>query len=536
MNNKTLKSLTNAHAWIGLIISIVLFIVFFAGSISLFRDNILAWEKLPVHAKKIESVSNIDANYDKAIESIANNYDVYVDHTFYLYPPTEHSPFIDAYFAKNIDGLDPLTGEDHTDVYITLDAQTGEILGEAGKFNFGNFVYRLHYNLGLERPGLYFVGLITLFFFVAVLSGLVIHWRKLFKNFFQYRKDGNKDKWLDAHNIIGTMGLPFHVMYAFTGLVFNLVIVYQISYALILYQGDQAKLLDAAGANQPHLELAEKAYPVQGINELNLLAQERLGGIVPDNIRIDHFGDENAVAIFAGSREDRFATDAEVHYRIKDHQEVYVTLDNYDNAVRSGLNVIARLHFGDFAGYGLRVAFFLLGLATCYVILTGNLMWIEKRAKQRNQSQRSLNFVRRMTSGGFIGVILATAVGFVTARVIPSDVATRADLIENVFFSALILSLIVAQFIKNQRKFSQYMLNFSGFAFALVVLLDWLLIPSTALYILKSGNFDLIITEAMLLLLSAICFFSSKQVEKKQALKRTETSVPQSDLSIQVAK
>lgn len=535
MNNQTLKSLTNAHAWIGLIISIVLFVVFFAGSISLFKDNIVAWEKLPVHAQQINAVQNNEVDYDKVIATIAKNYDVYVDHRFYLLPPNEHSPFIDAYFAKNITGLDPKTGEDHTDVHISLDARTGEIIGEAGKFNYGNFVYQLHYNLGLGRIGVYFVGIITLFFFVAVLSGLVIHWRKLFKNFFQYRKDGNKDKWLDAHNIIGTMGLPFHVMYAFTGLVFNLVIVYQISYALVLYQGDQQKLLAAAGFNEPHLAITNQTVPITGINELEKIAAKEMGDVPVNRVMIEHFGDESAVVIFQAQRADKFSTETEAHYQISNQELIYLTKDNHNNAVRSGLGVIARLHFGDFAGYGLRVAFLLMGLATCYVILTGNLMWLDKRAKQRHQSQRSLNFVRRLTSGGFIGFIFAIATGFVAARLVPVELSSRSELIENTVFISFFVLLVLAQFINNQVKFSQYALQLSGGLFAFVILLDWTLLASGTRNIIAYGNFDILITELLLLLLALICFFAANKVAKKHTVKKTETS-SQSDFSVQVAK
>ncbi|MGB0860298.1 MAG: PepSY-associated TM helix domain-containing protein [Pseudoalteromonas spongiae] len=533
MNNKTLKSLTNAHAWIGLVISIVLFIVFFAGSISLFRENIVAWEKLPIHANQTVSTDSQNVSYDNAIATINKHYDVYVDHRFYLLPPTEHSPYIEAYFAKNIEGTDPETGEDHSDVHIMLDAQSGEIIGNADTMDFGNFVYQLHYNLGLGRIGLYFVGIITLFFFVAVLSGLLIHWRKLFKNFFQYRKDSNKDKWLDAHNIIGTMGLPFHVMYAFTGLVFNLVIVYQISYALVLYQGDQQKLLAAAGFNEPHIDIIDNKMTMNGIDRLREMAEKDMDNAIIDRIMIEHFGDESAVAIFTGQKQDRFATETAVHYQLSNQQQIYLTKDNYDNAVRSGLGVIARLHFGDFAGYGLRLAFFLLGLATCYVILTGNLMWLEKRAKQRNQSQRSLNFVTRMTSGGFIGFIFAIAVGFSAARIIPIEITTRAEIIENSVFASFLLMLVLAQLIKHNAKFNQYSLQLSGTIFALVVVLDWVLLPSATAQQLAEHKFDVVITQSILLLLSGISFFAAKQVTKKPVFKSTQTQPSVTELTTQ---
>jgi uncharacterized iron-regulated membrane protein len=332
---------------------------FFAGSVSLFRENINAWEKLPMRAEQVKPAHTIEADFDKAIANIDKHYDVYGDHRFFLNPPTEHFPFISAFFAINIDGIDAQTGEDHSDVHLIIDPQTGEILGNGGQFKYGDFVYKLHYELGLGTAGLYFVGFITLFFFVAVLSGLVIHWRKLFKNFFQYRKDKSKDKWLDAHNIIGTMGLPFHVMYAFTGLVFNLLIVYQISYALILYQGDQDRLLVAAGYVEPQSETSDIKRSITNLNDIVKIAERDMGNVAPSRIMIKHFGDDNAVATFRSQRKDRFATETAAHYRISSGERLYLTKDNYDNAVRSGLEIIASLHFGDFAGYGLRIAFFL---------------------------------------------------------------------------------------------------------------------------------------------------------------------------------
>ncbi|WP_394392147.1 PepSY domain-containing protein [Shewanella woodyi] len=50
MNKEFLKRITEAHSWLGLIISGLLFIVFFTGSISLFRNEIALWSILPHHA------------------------------------------------------------------------------------------------------------------------------------------------------------------------------------------------------------------------------------------------------------------------------------------------------------------------------------------------------------------------------------------------------------------------------------------------------------------------------------------------------
>ncbi|KZN60534.1 hypothetical protein N474_05675 [Pseudoalteromonas luteoviolacea CPMOR-2] len=513
MKSQTLKSLTNAHAWIGLIISFVLFIVFIAGSISLFRENIETWEKVSLIGEHSPHTSQV--SYDTVLAILDEKYEIDTHHIFYLYQPTERNPFLQVYFAIELDEPHPITGEDHQDMYLLLNPVNGDIIADANEFQFANFVYHLHYDLGAGRIGLYFVGIITLFFFVALISGVVIHWRKLFKNFYQYRLGANKDKWLDAHNLIGTMGLPFHIMYAFTGLVFNLVIIYQISYAVLLYQGDQGKVLQAAGFNEPHIEEVDIRMPMQGIDELYTKAMDELGDVTLRRMMIEHFGDQSAVLVFMAKSNDEFSNDVEVRYAIKDQQQVYITKDNYDNNLRGGLATIASLHFGDFAGYGMRIAFFILGLATAYIIITGNLMWISKRAKQKKQSKRSLTFVTRLTSGAFIGCMLAIALGAVAAKLIPLDVAGRMSTIHTIVYVSFFLSTVISLVIKQQDLFCNYLLKFSGLAYAIAALLN---IPN---YIqfggILSGQVvaDLVIVDMMLYTIAALCWYSAQKFEKR---------------------
>ncbi|QTL37829.1 PepSY-associated TM helix domain-containing protein [Pseudoalteromonas viridis] len=524
MNNQTLKSLTNAHAWIGLIISTVLFVVFFAGAITLFKDNITSWERTPL---LVDAAHNTQQPaFDKALATIEKNYQVDMHGGMFIYAPDQHNPFIEARFESELAQPDPITGEDHLHQALLLDAITGEIVASSDTHNYAHFLYKMHYDLGLGRAGLYFVGLVTLFFFVAILSGIVIHWRKLFSKFFQYRKEGNKDKWLDAHNLIGTMGLPMHLMYAFTGLVFNLVIIYQISYAVILYQGNQEALLDAAGFDQPHLEEADKRMAMTGVDDMYRRAMATLGDVTIERISIEHFGDENAILVFATTSNEDFSLWREVRYLMSTQEQIYLTMDNYDNAVRGGLSTIASLHFGDFAGYGMRLAFFLFGLATAYVIITGNLMWIAKRAKQRNQSQRSLNFVRRLTSGSFIGVVAATAAGFALARALPVEYLGRAEFIERSFYLIWIVSIVVSQLMRNQKLFCQALLSASAALFALTAISDWTLFYSTSSLLSGAALRDVLLVDTMLLLLAAICIAATKRVYAQETKAQRVSSQP----------
>ncbi|MEW6994007.1 PepSY-associated TM helix domain-containing protein [Colwelliaceae bacterium MEBiC 14330] len=521
MKKDALKAITNAHAWVGLIISTILFIVFFAGSLSLFRDNIIAWETNP----HFSSDKNIEAfNVDEIITKIAQNYKVY-DHGYFVIDfPTKDHPITNTYFEElSVDG-------EHIDRNLLLSAN-GDIVGHGDGFNWGNFLYRLHIDLHIPEVGLYFVGIITLFFFVALISGVVIHWRKIFSKFFQYRKEGKKDKWLDAHNIIGVMGLPFHIMYAFTGLVFNLLIIYQISYALLLYGGDQSKLFAAAGVVDVHQDETNVDLPVTGINDLLTTAKKSLGQVNITRLSIDHFGDESASVTFRGHDDSKFSTQKEVTYHIQSGRELYLTKDNYDNNLRGGLSVIASLHFGNFAGYSLRVLFFILGIGTCYIILTGNLMWLDKKAKLRRekQNQLGLQLVKAMTTGGFIGTIFATGVGFICARTLPLDMLSRSDLISQIFFATLFSALIISLFIKNQSKFSALLLKLTALTLAATPILDWLLVSKGIAAMLANQHYDVLIVQACLLCLALCCWLVSAKLFDQQIADENPTDATTSD-------
>ena len=504
MKKDSLKALTNAHAWVGLIISTLLFIIFFSGSLSLFRDDIHIWERDPYFATNSQSEG---FSLDAVLSQVAKDYNVDMHGHFSLSIPTVDMPITSLYFEEKI-------SEEESIFKDLLLSSSGEFIGEGDNFRWALFLYKLHYNLHIPEVGLYFVGIVTLFFFVALLSGVVIHWRKIVSKFFQYRKDGKKDKLLDAHNLIGVMGLPFHIMYAFSGLVFNLLIIYQISYAVVLYGGDQKKLFKAAGVVNVHLDETNINMPIVGLDKLLIRAKASLGEVNVEKVLIDHFGDESSSVTFMGMDDSQFSTRKEATYHIASGRELYLTKDNYDNDLRGGLAVITSLHYGDFAGYSLRILFFILGIGTCYIILTGNLMWLKKKASLRKEKQNlvGLRIVHAMTTGGFIGTIFATAIGFICARVIAIDYVGRSDLIGYIFFACLFGAIIVSLTIKAQKQFAAIFLKITAVALAVVPALDWLLVSPGIIAMLKSGYYNVIVVEAMLLSLALFCWLIASRL------------------------
>jgi uncharacterized iron-regulated membrane protein len=434
MNKEFVKRLTLAHGWIGLVFSGLLFIIFFAGSIALFRQEITLWSMQPHFP--ITSGENIGVN--KVLDSALadRNYD-----------PKEHItlllPSADSYYYKAYIDIKDREQEPHYDELL-IDPVTGEIVNEGNKFDLADFIYRLHYNLNIPF-GKYVLGFVTLFFLFALISGIFIHARKFISNFFKYRGAKHKrSQLLDMHNVVGVISLPFTIMYAISGLIFNLLIIYQISIALVLYNGDGEALLKDAGIESIEPEWQDK--PIEHIDIDKLITKvTKEYQVAPRMLTIYNYGDKSAVIQFRAQDTDELTTMYNVAYSLND-EHVTMKIDNSNpNTVRIGVSVLRKLHYGNYAGLDLRVMYLILGFLVCALIVTGNLLWIEKREKQRTFSARSLSLARYATVLSSTGIIISTCIAFLYERLIPIHWLNRVDILGQTFWVSLaILAIIYA--------------------------------------------------------------------------------------------
>ena len=73
MKNRTYNILFHTHTVSGIVISVVLYVIFFAGSFSFFRDEIVNWER----NQTVEVTDDIQINLDKVLDSLSHNYSLY---------------------------------------------------------------------------------------------------------------------------------------------------------------------------------------------------------------------------------------------------------------------------------------------------------------------------------------------------------------------------------------------------------------------------------------------------------------------------
>ena len=500
-----LKRITDAHSWLGLIISGLLFVVFFCGSIALYRAEINEWAVQPHFSfaqGEHKSVSEI-----MEIAITGQNFDAKEHLTLLL--PSKETPYYRAY----VDVLHNEGEEDHASFLI--DPVSGEKLVEGDKFFLAEFIYKLHYDLNFSA-GSYIIGFVTLIFFFALVSGVLIHAKKLVANFFKYRTEQNKrSKLLDMHNVIGVMSLPFTLMYAISGLIFNLVIIYQIAFALVLYKGDQQALLDDAGYVSIQPQWQDKPWKNIDIDHVYQQIVNR-ENYQPTFVRMYNYGDESAVIHVGGGMAKQLGGRFDIATELTSLQETVINDPVNTNMVRKGLQVVANLHFGNYAGFDLRLLYFILGIAVCILIVAGNLLWLDKYSRQRENSTKVLRFTGQYTLVSTAGVILATAVAFLLERVLPIGLHERDQILIYGFIAGLVLSAIAAYFTNNLKTCLAHLLTISAFTGIVVVCYDLIFFFNKIAVLAMNGQTNLAWTDLAILVLSVFSYWVANRLTKKE--------------------
>jgi uncharacterized iron-regulated membrane protein len=413
------QSMAWLHAWSGLVVGWVLFAVFVTGTASFYRTEITQWMRPELVAAETGPgrAAELGAAYLQRRMPDAMGW--------FIELPRPEKPAISVMWWKSMEGpfnqalLDPATGEPSA----------------ARETRGGDFLYRFHYELGMPPTlGRYIVGACTLVMLVALVSGIVTH-RRIFADFFTFRRDRSAQRgWLDAHNVAGVLGMPFHLMIAYTGLTL-LATLYMPWGVRTAYKGDDLRYFVEAGL-MPELRFAAgKPGTLAPLGPIVAAAVAR-GGEAPEGLSVWNPGDVNAtvVAIFE-----------EPHGLSHHHPQI--AFDGQTGAVL-GTNgavgsatatgtVMAGLHMGHFAGPVLRLLLVLCGLMGAATVATGLVLWAVARApKGAAPAGFGLRLVRALNLGTIAGLPAGIAAYFLANRLLPVGLPERAGWEIGAFFAA----------------------------------------------------------------------------------------------------
>ncbi|WP_375291723.1 PepSY-associated TM helix domain-containing protein [Qipengyuania sp.] len=378
LSKETVRKAISAHSALGLVCCALLYLICATGTAIVLYEE---WQRFEQRDAP-EMTAIAPAAIQRGIENVlATESDGPTTTHLYVHLPTEDLPR----------------------TTITTDTQAVHI-DESGSIAmpeenaWAEFLLALHYRLNLPAVvGMSLVGLFGAMLVALTISGIAAHPR-IFRDAFRLRaRRGDDVATLDWHNRLAVWTIPFALAIALTGTMIGLFYISGSGLAASAYGGDSEAALapvfggepegDASPAPIPDVAPA-LSYMVREYPETRpyyvILHDPGTAGqhmqIVAEHPRRLIFGEYYA-----------FSGDGEFHG----------TAGMADGTVGQQLAASTyNLHFGNYGGLPVKIAYILFGLAMTIVVATGTFIWLDKRDRAGKPS----TYLRASWWGLVIGV------------------------------------------------------------------------------------------------------------------------------------
>lgn len=486
MRNSLRQSMTWLHTWSGLLVGWVLYFIFVTGTIGYFYVEIDRWMR-PELPLAIASPS---------LERSASEADAFLrieagDAAYWriTLPAGRQSRQLDVGWGTGPTAYDGVAGQR---TYAPADdAFVEPVKPRATEGAYG--LYRMHWKLHYlpQMLGVFIVGFCTMALLVALITGVIAH-KRIFADFFTFRPGKGQRSWLDFHNLMGVLSLPFLVMITYSGLVF-----YTVTY---VPSGLNAAFGENPGAYwrqlEPNLEIAAPGAPAATLPLEGFVgaARAQWNGHPPDALVVLNPLRDNARVV-------AFHTGYGTLLRDVGERLVFDGVDGTliarETASRSAphavYSVLLGLHEGIFADIVLRWLYFGSGVLGCGLIATGLVLWTVKRnAKRKTPGLPPFGhrLVESLNIGTIAGLPVGVAAFFWANRLLPAGLADRQLWEFHALFAVWGLMMIYPAFRPSGRAWPE-VLSLAAAALGLLPLLNLLTTNRHLGVTIPAGDWDL---------------------------------------------
>ncbi len=445
--NRAHRILWDVHAWVGVVAGLLLYVMFFTGAFVLFRSELRTWAE-PTRQASRQSVEEVVAPL------LATNDDV-------------------AWVFELGDGGTSVIGGQTraagARAPFTIDGATGA--AEPERTAVERILWHLHFLYQLPF-GFYLSGFVGMALVLAVVTGTVIHWRNIPSQLLRFRPTkAAKIVWTDAHKVLGTVGLPFLLIFGLTGAAICLGPLLLEAHAAASFGGDHDAGEELLGFVHADVEPAGAKGPRLPYDELVEKAKGAIPGLVPEWMRFQHPGDANEVVNLYGSHvEGEPFGYAAVLLRARDGEVLAATVPSERGPGARTTAAIYGLHFVSFGGMALRLVHAFLALGGCVTILSGFAVWLARR--EARHATAFNHILLRLVVGTGAGLPLGTAALFAASRLLPPDLAWRVGWENVAIFGTWLAAAVYAFAPLAPRRIVRDLLATTGLLFGAAVLLD----------------------------------------------------------------
>ena len=357
------------HTWSGLIVGWLLFMIFITGTLSFFRDEITYWMRPELHSISTSKQQDQAAVLNNLFQQL--NLHIQDASFVAITLASERNPLLQASWFGNKRrqhlNFNPITGDT-----IHLSQTVG-----------GEFFYRMHYQLWYLSPftGRLIISFATLIMLIAVITGIITH-KKIFKDYFVLRTHKGQRSWLDAHVIAGVIALPFYIIIIFSGLII-LINFFMPWGTKAVYEKQSGKMYQEAfnmpNFNEKNSGISQPMPPPSQLIEQfnNLYPKQKISSI------IIYRPNQTNSTIVLYSENTNYINPLGVVFNNQGQITGQIKANGPAAATQNTLNY---LHRGHYANYWLRWLLFLSGVAGCFMIASGLILWsVKRQAKLKKQ-------------------------------------------------------------------------------------------------------------------------------------------------------
>ncbi|MEP1383795.1 MAG: PepSY-associated TM helix domain-containing protein [Paraglaciecola sp.] len=417
------QSMKWLHTWVGLTVVWILFFMFITGTAGYFNQEITRWmePERPLATSDVtkEKMLHISHNYLAEHASDAERWDIQL--------PNSRDGNLRVRWTNPANE----EGRRGKQFNKTLDPKTGEAAPKARNTGGGGALYLMHYRLHYMSSlvAYWIVGFCTMLMLLAVITGVIFH-KKIFSDFFTFRAKKGMIGWLDIHNVLSVMALPFHFMITYSGLIFFLTTYMVFGFNFSLSEQQQDEFYDGIFPDRAVIEKSGKQHTLAPLTDMYLQTKQYWPEDTLDRVTVENPSDINARAKFS-----RWSTD--ITYNQADDiffngegtlMKVPATEFTASGQIDDGF---ISLHEGRFASPTVRWLYILVGLMGAAMVASGGILWTTKRKpkqdKQPNGHDFGYRMVEQLNIGTFIGLPIAIAVYFIANRLLPVGLENRAE-------------------------------------------------------------------------------------------------------------
>lgn len=426
MQRDTLKALYDVHSWLGLFLGLVLYVVLFSGSVSLFVDELRPWETGSLSSTERLDASALDAAVAHAGSAIAPGTGFSVE------PNSRYHPWITVHSG---DGHGPQTASYYhprQGTEVSIPQESIALLLE-----------RLHTDLLLPSPwGRYLTGLLGVAMLVSLGTGVFMH-RKIFREMWRLRLwRSTRLKWADLHKAVAVWGLPFHLMIAFTGTYLGLVGFTLLLNAFVAFGGDVESATTALGGIS--LEASGEAALMLPTSTLVQSVQTALPGFTPEYLAYNHYGDRNATILVLGALPETLIYRPGALVSAASGKLIEVINWRSDHWARALYGAMTPLHYASYGGLLLKVLYAVLGLGASFLVVSGLRIW------QLRVQPHAGDWRLPLIAGVCYGLPLAMAIILCTSRLLTAATFSSYQGRLSLFLTAWVMAVLFA-FWRRQR-------------------------------------------------------------------------------------